>query len=58
MTHFRLDTPKLSDESRHPHCWECKHVFKQGEIRYRYGSKTFHRECYKKWVQQETFKKA
>jgi hypothetical protein len=56
MTHFRIEPPRINtDEAkqRGAYCRECLSRFNAIEARYRYGTKHFHKECARKWLQRE-----
>ena len=58
MAHFRLDPPRINKEvRRHPssYCHECLERFMAADVRCSYGTRFFHKECYKRWQEKRAF---
>jgi hypothetical protein len=58
MTHFRLDPPRINSEDRKQrssYCHECLERFTADDGRCSYGTRYFHKECYKRWQQKKMF---
>jgi len=56
MTHFRLDPPRINKEDRkqrYSYCNECLERFTADDVRYSYGTRYFHKECYRQWQQKK-----
>jgi hypothetical protein len=56
MTHFRLDPPRINTEDRKQrssYCHECLERFTANDVRCSYGTRYFHKECYKRWQEKK-----
>ena len=56
MTHFRLDPPRINTEDRKrrfSYCHECLERFSAHDVRCSYGTRYFHKECYKRWQEKK-----
>lgn len=61
MTHFRLDPPRIKKDDRKQrfsYCQECLERFAAGDVRCSYGTRYFHKECFKRWQQKKSFQRA
>ncbi len=59
MTHFRIDPPRINvDDARQrsAYCCECIERFTRSDVRCRYGTRFFHKECYKRWQEKKMFR--
>jgi len=58
MTHFRIDPPRINKEDRKrrsSYCYECLQRFKADDVRCSYGTRYFHKGCYRQWQQKKLF---
>jgi hypothetical protein len=58
MTHFRLDPPRIKKDDRKQrssYCHECLERFAADDVRCSYGTRYFHKACYKRWQQKKMF---
>jgi hypothetical protein len=61
MTHFLLDPPRIKKDDRKQrssYCHECLERFAADDVRCSYGTRYFHKECYKRWQQKKLFQRA
>jgi hypothetical protein len=58
MTHFRIEPPRIKRvdaKRRSAYCHECIERFTVRDVRCCYGTRFFHRECYKRWQERKMF---
>jgi hypothetical protein len=58
MTHFRIEPPRIKAEDakrRASYCSECMERFTMKDVRCSYGTRFFHKECYKQWQGRKIF---
>ncbi len=58
MSHFRIEPPRINTtdaKQRSSYCYECIERFTPIDARFRYGTRFFHKECYKRWQEKKMF---